>query len=92
MWKPKTSLLLVVTVFLATEKQFIFHLSDIPGCENSFSVKWKRIFLTNSSSRLVETVFMSSGNSILLFRVLLKFLKFGASNFLKINLIPARGN
>ena len=39
----KTSLLLVETFILAVENSF-FHLLGIPGCENSFSVKWKLIF------------------------------------------------
>ena len=50
------------------------------------------IFLTNSSFRLVETNFLSSRNSIVLFRALLKILKFGGSNLFKRNLISARGN
>ena len=39
----KTSLLLVETIFLVSKKHF-FHFSDIPGCENTFSAKLKRIF------------------------------------------------
>ena len=39
----KISLLVVEIIFLASKKQF-FHLSDIPGCENSISVKWNHIF------------------------------------------------
>ena len=39
----------------------------------------------NSSFRLVETDFLSSGNSILLFRALLKFWKFGGGNYFKKN-------
>ena len=46
------------------------HLPDIPGCEKRFS-----------SFHLVETDFWFSGNRILSFRVLLKFLKFKGSNF-----------
>ena len=52
-----------------------FHLTDIPACENSFSVKWKRFFLTNSSFQLVETE-----RVFFLFRALLKLLKFGGGN------------
>ena len=37
-------------------------------------------FSTNSSFRLVETDFLSSGNNNFLFRALLKLLKFGGSN------------
>ena len=78
MWKPKTSLLLVETVFLANEKQFFFHLSDIPGCEtySGGNVFFNEFFILASG-----TVFLSSGNSILLFRALLKFLTFGGNNF-----------
>ena len=41
--------------------------------------------------RLVKTNFLSSRNIIVLFRALLKILKFGGSNFFKRNLISARG-
>ena len=45
MWKQfLKKKLLAETIFLASEKHFFFHLLDIPGCENSFSIKWKRIF------------------------------------------------
>ena len=64
-------------LFFCLVKNSFFYYSDIPRCENSFSVKWKRIFLMNSSFRLVKTDFMSSGKSIFLFRALLKLLKFG---------------
>ena len=36
-------MLLGETVFLAVENSSS-HLLDIPGCENSFSVKWKHVF------------------------------------------------
>ena len=51
-----------------------FHLSDIPGCENSFSVKWKHFFYQffNPASE--------NGKSIFLFRAMLKLLKFGGGN------------
>ena len=51
-----------------------FHLTDIPACEKSFSVKWKRFFN--------EFFILASGNrkSILVFRDLLKLLKFGGGN------------
>ena len=38
------------------------------------------VFLRNSSFRLVETDFLSSGRSIFLFRAMLKLLKFGGGN------------
>ena len=55
-------------------KNSFSHLSDIPGCENSFSVKWKCFFN--------EFFIPASGNgkSIFLFRVFLKLLKFGGGN------------
>ena len=49
-------------------------------------------FLTNLSFRLVKTNFLSSRNSIVLFRALLKILKFGGSKLFKRNLFSARGN
>ena len=52
-------------------KNGFFQLSDIPGSENSFS-QGKR-FLKNSSFRLLETNFLSSRNSIALFRALEDF-------------------
>ena len=69
-------MLLVETVFLASEKQF-FYLSDVPGCENCLFVKWKH-FLTKASFLLVETDFLSSGKSIL---------KFGGGNSCLLKLI-----
>ena len=56
-------------------KNSFFHLSDIPGCEKSFSVKWKRFFN--------EFVILANGNgkSIFSFRALFKLLKFGCGNF-----------
>ena len=57
-------------------KNGFFHLSDIPGSENGFS-QVKRF-----SFRLVETNFLSSRNSIVLFRALLENLKFEGSSFL----------
>ena len=52
-------------------KNSFFDLSDIPGCENSFSVRGKRFFN--------EFFIPASGNgkSIFLFSALLKLLKFG---------------
>ena len=51
-----------------------FHLTDIPACENSFSVKWKRF--------INELFIPASGNrkSFFLFRALLQLLKFGGGN------------
>ena len=51
-----------------------FQLPDIPGCQNSFSVKWKHFF-TNSLIQLVKTE-----KVFFLFRALLKLLKFGGDN------------
>ena len=67
-------MLLVETVFLAIEKQFF------PSARYSWLCKQ---FLTSSSFRFVETDFLSSEKSILLFKGLFKFLKFGVSNFLR---------
>ena len=47
-------------------------------------------FLTNSSLRLVEKNFLSSRNNTVLFRALLKTLKFGGNNLFKRNFISAR--
>ena len=84
----KTSLLLEESVFLAETVHLVFsgfscekplfQLSDNPGSEKSFSQG--KYFLTNCSFRLVETYFLSSSNSIALFRALLKILKFEGSN------------
>ena len=68
-------------LFFWLVKNSFFCLSDIPDCENSFSVKWKRFF-NKFFVRLVETNFLSSGKSIFLFRALLKLLKFGGWQFL----------
>ena len=57
-------------LFFCLVKNNIVHLSDISGCEKRFS-----------SFQLVEKDFLFSGNRILSFRVLLKFLKFKGSNF-----------
>ena len=80
-WKPKTSLLLVETVFQASEKHFFFAFVRYSWLRKQFFSQMETYFLTSSSFRLVDMVFLSSGNSILLFRALLKFLKFGGSNF-----------
>ena len=55
-------------------KNSFFYLSDIPGSENSFSVKWKRSFN--------EFFIPASRNrkSIFLFRALVKLLKFEGGN------------
>ena len=52
----------------------------------------RNVFLTNSSFRQEETNFLSSTNSIVLFRALLKILKFGSSSLFKKNLISACRN
>ena len=50
--------------------------------EDCASIFWlvETYFLKNSSFRLVETDFLSSGNSILSFKALLKFWKFWGNN------------
>ena len=58
--------------------------TGFPSSENVFS---NEFFIPASGKD-----FLSSGKSSLLFRDFLKFLKFGDSNFLKRNLILARGN
>ena len=73
-FKRKTSLLLVETGFLVSEKQFFPFLR--------YSWLWKQFvrqaetyFLTNSSFWLVKKDFLSSGKSIFLFGILLKLSK-----------------
>ena len=46
---------------------FLLVFLNIPAGESSFSEQWKRIFLMNPSISLVESEFLSIGNSILLF-------------------------
>ena len=65
---------LVETIFLASKKQFF---------SVRYSWLWKKCFchletyiFTNTSFRLTQMNFLSSENSILLFRTLLKFWKF----------------
>ena len=73
MWKPiffKKIHCSRQKLFFCLVKNNIVHLSDISGCEKRFS-----------SFQLVEKDFLFSGNRILSFRVLLKFLKFKGSNF-----------
>ena len=83
-WRPifkeKLSLLLVETVFLASEKQVFFHLSDIRDYEKSFFRQMEMFFLKNASFRLVQTDILSSGKSTFLFKALLKLLKFVGGN------------
>ena len=86
MWKPivifkEKTLLLLVTVFLASEKQF-FSIYQI-------FLAVKTVFQSSGNVFFNEFFIPASGNSILLFRALLKFLKFGGSNFFKKNLLPA---
>ena len=76
-FKRRISLLLLETVFLASNS-WLYFPSDRE--------------ITNSLSSLLETDFVSTGSSILLFRALLKFWKFGGGNFFKGNLISVRGN
>ena len=83
-WRPnfkeKLSLLLVETVFLASEKQVFFHLSDIRDYDKSFFRQMEMFFLKNASFRLVQTDILSSGKSTFLFKALLKLLKFVGGN------------
>ena len=58
-------------------KNSFFHLSDIPGCGNIFSVK-RKSFLTNSSLRPVERDFLSSRTFFIQSSV--EALKFGRGN------------
>ena len=58
-----------------TVKNRFSHLSDIPGSGGSFSLKWKR-FLNQFFIPACGNKFLSSRNSIVLFRALLKILKF----------------
>ena len=46
-WRPIFKVKLLCSqqkLFFWLAKNSFFHLSDIPGCENSFSIKWKCIF------------------------------------------------
>ena len=81
-FQRKTFLLLVeISQFFWLVKNSFFHLSDIPGCEISFSVKWKlfcnKFFIPASGNKFSlqwkEFFF-------LLFRTLLKLLKFRGAN------------
>ena len=79
----KTSLPLIETVFQASEKWFLPF--------TRYSRQWKKFlpqmgtffFLTNLSFRLVKMNFLSSRNSLVLFRTMLKILKFRGSNHFK---------
>ena len=69
------------------QKQFSWPVKTVFFPFGRCSWLWKQLllhvetyFLTDSLFRLVETDFLSSGNSIPLFRALLKFLKFGGNN------------
>ena len=81
----------VETVFLASEKPFFFFIYQISQVVKTVSPKGN-VFLPNSSMQLVETNFMSSRNSNVLFTATLKILQFEGSNFFKRNLISARGS
>ena len=87
-FSEKTSLLLVETVFLASKKPFFIY--QIFQAVKTVSPKGNVFFYF--SFWLVETNFLSSRNSSVLFRALLKILKFGGSKLFKRNLISARGN
>ena len=58
-WR-KSFLLVVETVFLASEKQFFQSITY-----SIFFPSSRNVFLTNSSFRLVDTHFLSSGKSII---------------------------
>ena len=77
--------------FFSGQRKTVFFIYQIFQAVKTVSSK-ENVFLTNSSFRLAETNFLSSRNSIVLFRVLLKILKFGGSNLFKRNLISAREN
>ena len=72
------------------ESETVFSIYQTFQAVKIVSPKRNGFFLTNSLFRLVKTNFLSSRN-IVLFRALLKILKFGGSNFFKRNLIFARG-
>ena len=74
-------------LFVWLVRHRFFHLSD-----NPVGAPKGNVFLPNSSFLLVETYFLCSRNSIVLFRALLKILKFGGSNLFKRKLISAREN
>ena len=87
----QTSLFLVETAFLASEKPF-FPFIRYSRQWKQFLPQMETLFLTNSSFQLVETNFLSSRNSIVIFRALLKILNFGGSNLFKRNLTSAVGS
>ena len=66
-------------------KNSFFNLPGIPVCENGFSVKRKSIF-KEFFIQASGNGFLSSGNSVPLFRDLLKILEFRGGNFFKRNL------
>ena len=66
-FKLRWSHFLYSNVFPTIRNHFLRVFSDIPAGESSFFTQWKRIFLTNLSFLLVESEFLSIGNSILLF-------------------------
>ena len=74
------------TVFVASVKQF-FSICQIFLAVETVLPSSGTVFLTNSSFMLVEMDFLSSGNSILPFRTLLKFLKFASGTYFKINVM-----
>ena len=65
----------VETGFVTCEKQFLFHLSDIFYIFSPCGIVFFNKFFIPAG----ENGFLSSGNSIPLFRALLKFLKFGVT-------------
>ena len=90
MWKP----IFKENLHWSQQKLFFWLVSSV--YQISLAVKTislkGNIFLMNSSFRLVEMIFLSSRNSIVLFRALLKILKFGGSKLFKRNFISASRN
>ena len=77
-------MLLEETVFLTIEKPFFLSIRYSRQLKQ-FLLRGK-FFLTNSSIPPVETNFLFSRKSIVLFRALLKILKFGGGKLFKRNL------
>ena len=85
------SLLLAETGFPASEKQF-FSIFQIFLAVKSVFRSSGNLFFNEFLIPTSGTDVLFSGNSIFLFKVLVKFLKFRGGNFFKRNLILARGN
>ena len=82
-FKKKNSLLLVETIFPASEKQFSSFVRYF-WLRKQFSHQVETYFLTNSSFRLVETDFLSSGNTVFFYSELCRrFWNSGVANCLR---------